>query len=422
MKLKSLLSIISFICIVYDMYSQSVVTSGLVLHLDAGNASSYPGTGNTWTDLSGNGRNGTLTNGPTYNSANGGSIVFDGSNDVISSFGDILDIGTNSWTVSCWVKFNSTSGLQGIIGKTSYRANFGRYSFYLEDDMLNAFVQFSGGNRVVSTSVTPYSTTGQFHNLVMTIDRTSIMKFYIDGISKGEINISAFSGDNLNSTDNFYIGSYGNNTGSAPEYFFNGNISHASIYNRALTEAEITQNYNAISSRTLPLTWQSFTATKQTAGVQLKWSTASEQNTKDFEIKYSTNTQDWSSLTTVAAAGNSSTLRKYSFFHNSPIKGNIYNYYRILQTDLDGKFSYSKIVSIICNESGSDVMIYPNPVRDIITIFLAEPQQVRLLNMAGTIVWKGRLAAGRNQLSVVHFPKGVYMLQTNIGAQRIIID
>jgi hypothetical protein len=67
-------------------------------------------------------------------------------------------------------------------------------------------------------------------------------------------------------------------------------------------------------------------------------------------------------------------------------------------------------------------MIYPNPVREIITIFLAESQQVRLLNMAGTIVWKGRLAAGRNQLSVGHFPKGVYMLQTNIGPQRIIID
>ena len=62
-------------------HSPSLVMNGLVLCLDAGNSKSYPGTGTTWTDLSGNGNNGTLTNGPTYSSANGGSLVFDGTND-----------------------------------------------------------------------------------------------------------------------------------------------------------------------------------------------------------------------------------------------------------------------------------------------------------------------------------------------------
>jgi hypothetical protein len=60
-----------------------VESSALQLYLDAGNASSYPGSGTAWTDLSGNSRNGTLTNGPTYSSDNGGSIVFDGSNDFV---------------------------------------------------------------------------------------------------------------------------------------------------------------------------------------------------------------------------------------------------------------------------------------------------------------------------------------------------
>ena len=61
-----------------------ITESGLVLALDAGNLKSYPTTGTTWTDLSGRGNTGTLTNGPTYSSANGGSIVFDGVNDYVT--------------------------------------------------------------------------------------------------------------------------------------------------------------------------------------------------------------------------------------------------------------------------------------------------------------------------------------------------
>jgi hypothetical protein len=172
----------------------------------------------------------------------------------------------------------------------------------------------------------------------------------------------------------------------------------------------------------LPVTWQSFTAKKHPTTVELNWSTASEQNTKDFEVQYSTNTQDWSALGTVAAAGNSSVLRSYQFIHNSPLKGNVYNYYRILQRDLDGKFSYSKIVSIIYNEPGIEVQVYPNPVKDIITIYLAESQQIRLVNMAGATVWQGSMAAGRNQLLISHLPKGVYTLITLKGPQQILIQ
>ena len=78
-----------------------VVEDGLVLALDAGNTKSYPGSGTTWTDLSGNGNNGTLTNGPTYSSSNGGSIVFDGVN-------DFVDI-SNSFQVSTVVWNDNTS-------------------------------------------------------------------------------------------------------------------------------------------------------------------------------------------------------------------------------------------------------------------------------------------------------------------------
>jgi uncharacterized protein (TIGR02145 family) len=269
MKLKSIVSLVFCIGVIFNLNAQilpaafgvatpsrpvssPVVTSGLVMHLDAGNTASYPGSGTTWTDLSGNGYNGTLVNGPTYSSSNGGSIVFDGTDDV-ASFGNILNLGLNSWTLSCWVKFNSgtvpSSGPVGIIGKTSYRGYVGRYSFYIEDNNLHAFFQ-PDVNYSVTTPIAPYLD-NKFHNLVMTIDRTSMMYFYIDGVSVGTpLNVSGVSSINLNSsTDNFYIGSYGSNNGQSPQYFLNGNISQASIYNRALTAAEVLQNYNALRPR-----------------------------------------------------------------------------------------------------------------------------------------------------------------------------
>jgi len=82
----------------------NISTSGLVLALDAANTKSYPGSGTTWTDMSGNNNNGTLTNGPTFNSANGGSIVFDGSNDFVTLGNQsVLGFTNGIFSVEAWV-------------------------------------------------------------------------------------------------------------------------------------------------------------------------------------------------------------------------------------------------------------------------------------------------------------------------------
>ena len=83
--------------------------NGLVLCLDAGNTKSYPGSGTAWTDLSGIGNTGTLVNSPAYSSANGGSIVFDGTNDYTSlSPGNTFAFGTQPFAIEIWINFNST--------------------------------------------------------------------------------------------------------------------------------------------------------------------------------------------------------------------------------------------------------------------------------------------------------------------------
>ena len=89
-------------------YNPRVVTNGLVLHLDAANIRSYPGSGTAWTDLSGQGNNGTLTNGPTFDANNAGSIVFDGTNDYVlgSTF---TGLGSSNRAVDVWFRIISLS-------------------------------------------------------------------------------------------------------------------------------------------------------------------------------------------------------------------------------------------------------------------------------------------------------------------------
>ncbi|MEY4333677.1 MAG: Synechococcus phage [Bacteroidota bacterium] len=225
----------------------TLVTAGLVLNLDAGNSSSYVGSGNNWNDLSGNNNNGTLTNGPVFNSANGGSIVFDGIDDVVS-FGNILNIGLNSWTMSCWLKFDGGTGTFGIMGKTSYRSNMGRYNIYVDNNYINAFFQPST-NSLIATPIAPYLD-NKFHNIVLSINRTSMIYLYVDGVSVGTpIDISSSSSVDLNNSDNFYIGSYASSDGQSPLYFFKGNMGQALIYNRALSASEVTNNFNVFKSR-----------------------------------------------------------------------------------------------------------------------------------------------------------------------------
>ena len=92
-------------------YNPKIVTDNLILALDAANIKSYPGSGTTWTDLSGKGNNGTLVNGPTFNSGNSGSIEFDGTNDSISLGPQInSDITETDITVSFWTYLDTTSG------------------------------------------------------------------------------------------------------------------------------------------------------------------------------------------------------------------------------------------------------------------------------------------------------------------------
>jgi hypothetical protein len=223
-------------------HSPKIVTDGLVLALDAGNTKSYVSGSTTWFDKSGYGYNGTLTNGPTFNSANGGSIVFDGTNDY-ANLGNILNLGYSGATLSAWIKTTANQEYATIVGKAYYGSIDGRYSLHARSNGALGIMTQAGGN-IEAVSTTGLINTGNWVFVVGVIDRISGNTLYVNGVQVGAVSGNS-SASNWSTSDNFTVGFYNNN----PSGFFNGNISQVAMHNRALTQAEITQNFNALRGR-----------------------------------------------------------------------------------------------------------------------------------------------------------------------------
>jgi hypothetical protein len=161
----------------------------------------------------------------------------------------------------------------------------------------------------------------------------------------------------------------------------------------------------------LPVTWLGFTVQKQNNTSLLKWSTATEQNSDKFIVQHSSNGASWNVIGAKAAAGNSSSIKEYSFIHTSPAAG--MNYYRLLQLDKDGKESYSQVLSVNFDMAAKQVVIYPNPViNGRLNIRLAKPASIRIFNSTGLQVMQFQMTAGEHPLNVSHLAKGIYNIKT----------
>ncbi len=174
----------------------------------------------------------------------------------------------------------------------------------------------------------------------------------------------------------------------------------------------LTQNNNAViatytspSGGPLPIRLLSFAGVKEESKVQLNWQTSTEQNSSYFEVEFSANTTQWSSVGKVNAAGISSVARNYSLTHNSPVDGT--NYYRLKQFDKDGNFVYSNIVAINFTIKGLHVgATYPNPFTDKIKLDVSsdriETLHIQLSDNLGRVLRVITVSAqkGVNQFSL----------------------
>jgi hypothetical protein len=225
-------------------YYGNIVKDGLVLDLDAAKRDSYPGTGTAWNDISGFRNNGVLTNGPTFNSGNGGSIVFDGTND-FTNFGNILNLGINSATLGAWIKTTANQNYATIIGKAFFGSKLGRYSLHARSNGALGLITQGVGNIEVTTAINTINT-GNWIHVVGIIDRIIGNTLYVNGQYNSQ-GLGNSSGQNWSTTDNFTIGYYNENISG----YFNGSIAMGFLYNRALSATEVLQNYNATKGRYL---------------------------------------------------------------------------------------------------------------------------------------------------------------------------
>ena len=234
------------------MPEENIVTNGLVLNIDSANPNSYSGVGNTVYDLTGFGNTGTLTNGPTYSSLNSGSIVFDGTNDFINLPNtNLLTFGTNPFSVEFWMYSTYIFPGSGAVYKTilsnyiNYNSDFGSY-FYL--------ALFNLQNSTLQNKVSVLDHTGNFLDFSfsvpivpnqwthITLTRNgSTFTWYKNGTLQVSTSVAS---NNFSGVRTSKIGG-----GVASIGTFEGSLPSMRIYNKTLTQQEISQNYNATKKR-----------------------------------------------------------------------------------------------------------------------------------------------------------------------------
>jgi len=159
----------------------------------------------------------------------------------------------------------------------------------------------------------------------------------------------------------------------------------------------------------LPLVWGTFTAQANNNQTLLYWTTLSEENTSHFDVQYSTDGINFNTIGTVPARGNSSQESKYTFVHTSPnLNGN--NFYRLIETDLDGKEFYSQIRSVRFNNGQViPVQVSPNPMHDVLQISVQVKDVTMVLyDFNGRIMQSVQLEPGFHQLNVAGLSAGSY--------------
>ena len=396
------------------------------------------------------------------------ALAFDGTNDAVAIGDDnSLHISTTI-TLEAWVYATKNSGVQNVISKSSNAVNNG-YIFPRTDDgwaNVVAYLHIAGGWRTLSAA---YPSLNAWHHLAVTYDGATV-KLYIDGALSNSLPITGAITTNTNPL------ALGNQTGYAE--YFGGYADELRVWNVARTQAQIQASKNveldpavqtglvsyytldqgiASGSNTglttvidqkgnnngtlsnfsfsgstsnfvpqfasllaLPVSWLSFTAQKQGNNVLLSWSTGSEQNSKDFIVQHSVNGSSWNNIGSIPAAGNSATVKQYSFLHSNPVSG--INYYRILQEDLDGKFTYSTITSLLYAGNVSQITVYPNPVTNgIVHLQLKKAASVSVYSNTGELIMSKQLPAGTQQLDVSRLAKGIYQLKAGEETIRVVL-
>lgn len=225
-----------------------IVTDGLVLCLDAADRNSYVSGSTVWRDVAGS-NNGTLTNGPTFSTGSGGSIVFDGVDDLVICSASLQN--ATAFTIGMWL-YNTDTNINhvmsqqplasdGVNAHNQYSVESGKSFFTVYGATGNAYDNYY--------NVTPTFTTGSWFYQIYQWDSSHTMKMFLNGVQQsGTYEFLGTRPTSILNSFPFRIG-LGARSGGGALFYFKGNISITQVYNRVLTPTEILQNYNAQKSR-----------------------------------------------------------------------------------------------------------------------------------------------------------------------------
>ncbi|GEM_PF-695433 len=162
----------------------------------------------------------------------------------------------------------------------------------------------------------------------------------------------------------------------------------------------------------LPVKLTAFNVVKQTNNGLLTWETANETNTAHFVVEHSNSGNNYTTLTTITAAGNSSTARHYNFVHQQPVSGR--NYYRLKMVDKDGKYSYSPVRTIdYSNTAAQPIVVYPSPATSHITVSgVKTGVNIKVISVDGRVLLTEKASGNNHDVNINKLTPGVYIIQT----------
>ncbi|MCB5270473.1 MAG: T9SS type A sorting domain-containing protein [Candidatus Cloacimonetes bacterium] len=373
-------------------------------------------------------------------------LTLNGSDNYVGNYGDILDVGLGDLSYQIWFKTTSSSG--GIMGKSYYGSTSGRWSIQLSEANPGTLrIIFQGSTTHTLDAVNGPWNNGVWHNATVTCKRDGDMTLYMDGVYNNHISIASSQNTNMNSPGHFFLGVYGNSTGTGPQtgMYLNGSLCEARVWNRLLTAAEVAANYGVPISPTtnnlvgywkmdegqgniaydsvanghngtiypttfvptwetdgpptLPVELSSFTATISTHNnVVLTWVTQSETSVMGFYVYRGTdpNLANAQQITALIDATNTSDQQVYVYTDSEINQIGTY-YYWLMVADINGSESFHGPIHVTYENTQPGIpnipvftelkQVYPNPFNPNtnISYVLAQPSDVliTIFNMRG---------------------------------------
>ncbi len=408
----------------------------------------------------------------TVSAQSGNTLDFDGVNDYVDiPYNSTISNATLS--VQLWVRVNTNTGNpQSIITSAASTIN-GGYKIYANPDG-KFWLQVGNGGGTVSVEGAAISY-GVWTNIAVTYDQ-SFVRFYVNGVLVKTVTVSGLGANPSPLPTRLGAG----NTQGAANDFFGGQMHELSIWGKTLSQTEVSNNMvsslsgkesglfsyynfnegvgngdnrtppintlndlssnhvngtlynfaligtssNWVTSSVVPVTLISFTGTNKKSSNLLTWATGSEQNSSLFEIQRSENGNDFSTLSTIAAAGNSDKLLNYQYEDHQLISATQY-FYRLKMVDKDGSAKYSPIISVKRSATTSNASVFPNPARDQITISISDNSlmhtRASITDVNGRVLQNITLNQSNTPVNISQYIKGMYVVKFKDGSSVKIV-